>query len=160
MWKKEDLDIMNRLARAGFIAALYIVLVFVFQAISFGPVQFRVAEALTLLPMVYPEAIGGIYVGVLLSNILGGQGPWDILGGSFVSLLAAFITYRYKGRLIGYASPIVLNAFLVSLYLWYILGLPAYWPLVLSIGAGQTVVILALGIPLLRFVKKNQEKFL
>ncbi len=151
---------MNRLARAGVIAAIYIILVFVFQAISFGPIQFRVAEALTLLPMVYPEAIGGIFVGVLLSNILGGQGPWDIFGGSLVSLLAAYLTYRYKGRLIGYASPIVLNAFLVGLYLWYILELPAYWPLVLSIGLGQSVVIALLGIPLLRFVQKNQEKFL
>ncbi|NLL48469.1 MAG: QueT transporter family protein [Firmicutes bacterium] len=151
---------MNRVARAGLIAALYIILVFVFQAISFGPVQFRIAEALTLLPMVYPEAIGGIYVGVLLSNILGGQGPWDIFGGSLISLLAAYLTYRYRGRIIGYASPIVLNAFLVGLYLWYIFDLPAYWPLVLSIGFGQAVVILLLGIPLLRFVQKNQEKFL
>ena len=92
---------MNRIARAGIIAAIYIILVFVFQAISFGPIQFRVAEALTLLPMVYPEAIGGLYVGALLSNILGGQGPWDIFGGSFVTLLAAYLTYRYKGRFIG-----------------------------------------------------------
>lgn len=151
---------MNRLTRAGIIAAVYIILVFVFQYISFGAVQFRVAEALTLLPMVYPEAMGGIFVGVLLSNILGGQGPWDIFGGSLVSLLAAYVTYRYKGRFIGYASPIVLNAFLVSLYLRYILDIPAYWPLVLSIGIGQTVVVVALGIPLLRFVQKNQEKFL
>ncbi len=151
---------MNRIARAGIIAAIYIILVFVFQAISFGPIQFRVAEALTLLPMVYPEAIGGLYVGALLSNILGGQGPWDIFGGSFVTLLAAYLTYRYKGRFIGYSSPIVLNAFLVSLYLWYILDVPAYWPLVLSIGLGQSVVVLTLGVPLLRFVQRNQEKFL
>ncbi|MDI9486186.1 MAG: QueT transporter family protein [Bacillota bacterium] len=151
---------MKRLARAGIIAALYITLVFVFQAISFGPVQLRVAEALTLLPMVYPEAIGGLYVGALLANILGGQGPWDIFGGSFVTLLAAYLTYRYRGQIIGYASPIVLNAFLVSLYLWYILDLPAYWPLVLSIGAGQSAVVLILGIPLLRFVQKYQSTLL
>jgi membrane protein implicated in regulation of membrane protease activity len=110
--------------------------------------------------MVYPEAIGGIYVGVLLSNILGGQGPWDVFGGSAVSLLAAYLTYRYRGRWIGYASPILLNAFLVGLYLWYILDVPAYWPLVLSIGIGQAVVVLSLGIPLLRFVQRNQDKFL
>ncbi|NLL43527.1 MAG: QueT transporter family protein [Firmicutes bacterium] len=151
---------MKRLARAGIVAALYIILVFVFQAISFGPIQLRVAEALTLLPMVYPEAIGGLYVGALLANILGGQGPWDIFGGSLVTLLAAYLTYRYKGKIIGYASPIVLNAFLVSLYLWYILDLPAYWPLVLSIGAGQSVVVLVLGIPLLRFVQKYQQSSL
>ncbi|HBN94858.1 MAG TPA: hypothetical protein DDZ66_01040, partial [Firmicutes bacterium] len=47
-----------------------------------------------------------------------------------------------------------------SLYLWYILDVPAYWPLVLSIGLGQSVVVLTLGVPLLRFVQRNQEKFL
>ncbi len=149
----------QRIARAGIIAAAYIVLVFFFQFASFGPVQFRVAEALTLLPMVYPEAIGGIYVGALLANILGGQGLWDIFGGSLVSLLAAYVTYRYRGKVAGYVSPIVLNAFLVSLYLRFIFDLP-YWPLVLSIGLGQSAVVLGLGIPLLRFVQKNQEKFL
>ncbi|NMB02848.1 MAG: QueT transporter family protein [Firmicutes bacterium] len=150
---------MNRLARAGIIAAAYIVLVFAFQFASFGPIQFRIAEALTLLPMVFPEAIGGIYVGALLANILGGQGPWDIFGGSLVSLIASYFTYRYRGRVAGYAAPIVLNAFLVSAYLRLIFDLP-YWPIVLSIGIGQSVVILGLGIPLLRFVQKNQERFL
>ena len=150
---------MNRLARAGIIAAAYIVLVFAFQFASFGPIQFRVAEALTLLPMVFPEAIGGIYVGTLLANILGGQGPWDIFGGSLISLLAAFVTYRYKGKVVGYAAPIVLNALLVSAYLRLIFDLP-YLPLVLSIGIGQSVVILGLGIPLLRFIQRNQERFL
>ena len=151
---------MNRIARAGIIAAAYIVLVFFFQFASFGPVQLRVAEALTLLPMVYPEAIGGIYVGVFLANILGGQGPWDVVGGSLVSLLAAYLTYRFRGRLLGYAAPILLNAFLVSLYLRYIFNVPSYWLLVLSIGLGQSIVILGLGLPLLRFVQKNQERFL
>lgn len=150
---------MNRLARAGIIAAAYIALVFAFQFASFGPIQFRVAEALTLLPMVFPEAIGGIYVGTLLANILGGQGPWDIFGGSLISLLAALITYRYKGKILGYAAPIVLNALLVSAYLRLLFDLP-YWPMVLSIGFGQSVVILGLGIPLLRFVQKHQERFL
>lgn len=151
---------MNRLTRAGIIAAAYIILVFAFQFASFGPIQFRVAEALTLLPMVFPEAIGGIYVGVLLSNILGGNGLWDVFGGSLVSLLAAYLTYRCRGQWIAYASPIVFNAFLVSWYLRFVFQIPSYWLLVLSIGFGQSIVVLGLGIPLLRFVQKNQERFL
>lgn len=151
---------MNRLVRGGLIAATYVVLVFAFQFASFGPIQFRVAEALTLLPMIFPEAIGGIYVGVMLSNILGGFGPWDIFGGSLVSLLAAYLTYRYRGSWLAYASPIILNALLVSLYLRFIFQIPSYWLIVLSIGIGQSVVILGLGIPFLRFVRNNQDRFL
>lgn len=150
---------MNRWTRGGLIAALYIVLVFAFQFASFGPIQLRVAEALTLLPIIYPEAIGGIFVGTMLANILGGLGPWDIFAGSFISLLAALITYRFRGSWIAYASPIVLNAFLVSLYLRFIFAIP-YWPIVLSIAIGQSVVILGLGIPLLKWIKRNQARFL
>lgn len=149
---------MQRWVRGGLIAALYVVLVFAFQFASFGPIQFRVAEALTLLPIVFPEAIGGIYVGVLLANIIGGFGPWDIFGGSLISLLAAFLTYRYRDSWIAYASPIVLNVFLVSLYLRFVFQLPqSYWFMVLTIGIGQAVVVLGLGIPLVRWAKKNQD---
>jgi uncharacterized membrane protein len=152
---------MNRWARGGLIAALYVVLVFAFQFASFGAFQFRVAEALTLLPMVFPEAIGGIYVGVMLANILGGFGPWDIFGGSLVSLIAAYLTYRYRNTWFGYASPIILNAFLVSLYLRFVFELPySYWFLVFSIGISEAIVVLGLGIPLLRFVKRHQTMFL
>ena len=152
---------MQQLTRAAIIAAAYIVLVFAFQFASFGPIQFRVAEALALLPAIYPEAIAGIYVGTLLANVLGGHGPWDVFGGSLVSLLAAYLTYRYRARpLIAYSSPILLNAFLVSLYLRFIFDVPSYWLLVLTIGFGQAVVVLGLGVPLLRFVRQNQDRFL
>lgn len=152
---------MRQLTRAAIIAALYIALVFAFQFASFGPIQLRVAESLTLLPMIYPEAVAGIYVGTLLANILGGMGPWDIFGGSLVSLLAAYITYRYRRHpVIPYASPIVLNALLVSLYLRLFFEVPSYWLLVLSIGLGQSVVVLGLGLPLLHFLKKHQDRFL
>lgn len=150
---------MNSWTRGGLIAALYIVLVFAFQFASFGPIQFRVAEALTVLPIIYPEAIGGIFVGTLLANILGGLGPWDIFAGSLISLLAAIITYRFRKSWLAYASPIVLNAFLVSWYLSAVFAIP-YWPIVLSIAIGQSGVVLGLGIPLLRWVKNNQSKFL
>lgn len=151
---------MRQLTRAAAIAAAYTALVFIFEFASFGPIQFRVAEALTLLPMVYPEAVAGIYVGALLANVLGGVGPWDIFGGSLVSLLAAFITYRFRHhRIIPYASPIVLNAFLVSAYLHFIFDVP-YWFLVLTIGLGQAAVVLILGVPFLRLVRKYQDRFL
>ncbi len=144
----------RKLVRAAIIAALYVVLVWLLAPVSFGPFQFRAAEALTLLPMLFPEAIPGLYIGVLLANTLGGLGLWDIFGGSLVTLLAAYITWRYRDKpLIAYLSPIVLNAFLISLYLHYVFTLP-YWALVLSIGASEAVVVLALGVPLLKALRK------
>ncbi|MBQ1892079.1 MAG: QueT transporter family protein, partial [Firmicutes bacterium] len=60
------------IAYGAVIAAVYVVLTIVFQPISFGEVQLRVAEALTILPMFTPAAIPGLFVGCLLANMLGG----------------------------------------------------------------------------------------
>ncbi len=144
----------QRLARASLIAAIYVILVFILRPFSFGPIQLRVAEALTVLPILFPEAVGGLFIGVFAANILGGLGPWDIFGGSAVTLLAAYVTLRYRHSWVAYASPIVFNAFLISLYLHFIFELP-YWTLVLSIGVSQTIVVLGLGVPLVRFLRKH-----
>ncbi|MBO8126623.1 MAG: QueT transporter family protein [Firmicutes bacterium] len=141
------------LIRAAIIAALYVILIWLLAPVSFGPIQFRVAEALTLLPMLYPEAIPGLYIGVLLGNLLGGLGLWDIFGGSLVTLLAAYVTWRYRRKpIIAYLSPVVFNAFLISIYLHYIYTLP-YWYMVFSIGASEAVVVFLLGVPLVKLLK-------
>ena len=70
------------ITQAAVIAALYVVLVIMFNYCSFGPIQFRIAEALTILPYFTPAAIPGLFVGCLLSNILGGAAIWDIIFGS------------------------------------------------------------------------------
>ena len=110
--KKLDAKHTKRIARIGIIAGLYIAVTFLLSAISFGPLQVRVSEALTLLPMIYPEAIMGLFLGCLLANLLGPYGAVDIICGSLVTLIAAFITYRFRhNSIIAYLSPILLNAF-------------------------------------------------
>ncbi len=150
--------LIKKLIKSAIIASLYVLLVFVFQSSSFGPIQIRVAEALTTLPILFPEAVLGIFVGVLLSNILGGMGMWDIFGGSLISLVAAVITYKYRKSWVAYASPIVLNAVFVSLYLRFVFQLPmSYWFMVLTVGLGQAVAVLGLGIPLIKRLKKYKN---
>ena len=86
----------KKMARIGIIAGLYTAITFLLSAISFGPVQVRASEALTLLPILYPEAVAGLFLGCLLSNILGPFGAVDIVFGSLTTLLAAFISYRFR----------------------------------------------------------------
>lgn len=142
------------ITRAGAIAAAYTVLTYLLAPISYGPVQLRISEALTVLPIFYPEAIPGLFVGVMVANILGGLGPWDIFGGSFVTLAGAFVTYRWRDSIIAYLSPIVLNAFLISAYLSVLYGMP-YWLTVLSIGASEAAVVFGIGYPLVRFLRSR-----
>lgn len=144
---------VRRLVRGAIIAALYILVTFVFAPLSFNTlIQFRASEALTVLPILFPEAVGGLYIGVMLANIIGGLGPIDIFGGSLVTLLAAYLTYRTRHSWLAYLWPIVLNGLLISVYLAPILGVP-YWLEVIALSVSEGVVVLALGVPLIRWLR-------
>ncbi len=144
----------QKLTRAGLIAALYVALCLVFNATSFGVIQFRPAEALTVLPILFFEAGPGIFIGVLLANIFGGVGLVDIIFGSLISLAAAYLTWYWRRSFLAYLSPILLNSFLVSYYLHSFFETP-YWYTVLSIGISETVVVMLIGMPLISYLKKR-----
>ncbi len=146
----------QQIARIGAIAGLYAAFTFLLAAISFGPVQVRVSEALTLLPILYPEAIPALFLGCLLANLLGPFGAVDIFFGSLTTLIAAGLTYFLRRNYLAYLSPILCNAFLVSLYLFIFFRIP-YWPTVLTIGLGESVAVLALGLPLLQLLKAREK---
>ncbi|TDO89385.1 putative membrane protein [Halanaerobium saccharolyticum] len=144
----------KKLARGAAITALYVVITYFLAPVSFGPIQFRAAEALTVLPILFPEAIPALFLGVLLANIIGGLGLVDIVGGSLVTLLAAYVTYKNRDNILAYLSPILFNAFLISIYLHVLFGLP-YWLSVIQIGLSEAAVVLILGVPLIKYLKKH-----
>lgn len=146
----------KKLVRAGLIAAIYVVLCVAFQPLSYGVIQVRFAEALTVLPILYPEAIPGIFVGVLIANIFGGLGMADILGGSFTSLVAAYFTYQFRGTILAYLSPVVFNAVLISLYLHLLFNWP-YWATALSIALSEALVVFTLGYLLVKVLQKYDK---
>lgn len=146
---------MRDLVRGALIAAIYTVLCIALQPISYGAVQLRVAEALTVLPILYKEAIPGIFLGVFLANVFGGLGLADIVFGSFTSLAAAYLTWRFRRSFAAYLFPIVLNGVIISIYLHAIANLP-YWITVISIAGSQAIVIFALGYPLIKLLRRHQ----
>lgn len=106
------------------IAALYAALTLLLAPLSFGAVQLRVSEALTLLPMVLPQAIPGLFVGCLIANLYTGV-LTDIIFGSLATLLAAVGTYLLRKHPILAAScPVLSNGVIVGLVLSRTLGLP------------------------------------
>ena len=80
------------MTHAAMIAAIYVVLTYVFAPFSFGEVQIRIAEALTILPVFTPAAIPGLFIGCLVGNILGGAILPDIIFGSIATLIGAIFT--------------------------------------------------------------------
>ena len=146
-------DKISLVTRGAVVAALYAALTLIFQPISYGPYQVRVSEALTLTPALWPEAIPGLFVGCFIANVLGGYGPWDIFLGSAATLFAAFLTRKAKNDFLAAASPVVVNALVVGLYMSRVTGMPTLmW--ILNVGLGETIACFVLGIPLLRFLRR------
>lgn len=114
------------IVRAGVISALYIVLSLTVFPLASGPIQIRLGEALTFLPLIMPESIPALFIGCFVSNLITGCNILDVVFGSFVTFLSSTFTFFagriIKGRIlrffIGGIFPVILNAFLLPV-IWY-----------------------------------------
>ncbi len=139
---------------AAVIAALYAALTVAFAPISYGAVQFRIAEAFTLLPVLMPQAIPGLAIGCLVSNLIGGYGVWDVVFGTLATLIAAILTYSLRKNIwLAALPPVLVNAAVIGLLLHFVLELPLV-PTMATVGLGQLAVVFALGIPLILALQK------
>ena len=149
---------VKSLCLSAVIAALYAALTLGFQAISYGAVQFRVSEAMTLLPVLFPEAVPGLAVGCLISNLFNPMGAtvYDIVFGTLATLLAAILTRRIKGSIwLRALPPVISNAVIVGLVLTYAYGIDMLWMNMLTVGLGEAVVCYVLGVPLIKVLEKQ-----
>ncbi len=145
---------VKNLTLSALIAALYAGLTLLFQPISYGAVQFRISEALALLPVLFPAAVPGLTVGCLLANLIGSATPWDIVFGTLATLLAALMTRRLRhNEWLAALPPVLFNAVIVGLVLHFTLALPLL-PTVLTVGLGELVVVYVLGVPMIKALKK------
>ena len=153
------------LARAGLIAAIYAVLTLAIPFIGFGPVQFRVSEAMCVLPVIFPESVLGLFVGCAVSNAIGmAMGmttPWDIVIGSLATLIAAVMTRRIKNDLLTPLPSVIVNAVMVGAMITFVMmpGAKSV-PLIYNmgtVGIGQFLSCYILGLPLLKILKKKSK---
>ena len=114
------------MAQAAMIAAIYVVLTMLGASFAFGEVQIRFSEALTILPAITPAGIPGVFLGCLISNILGGAILPDIIFGSIATLIGALFTWqlRNKSKYLAPVPPIIANAAHRSVYLKYGYAVP------------------------------------
>ncbi|MEW6244860.1 MAG: QueT transporter family protein [Bacillota bacterium] len=144
------------MVRVGLLAAAYVALTMLFAPWSFGLVQVRVSEMLTVLPYVMPAATPGLFIGCLVANILGGLGVVDVVLGSSATLLAAFLTSKMPAPWLAPLPPVLVNALVVAWYLSVWAGVP-YWMGMLSVFAGQVVACYVLGYPLLVYIMRHER---
>ena len=144
------------LARGAMIAALYAAITLLLAPISYGEVQIRLAEAMTLLPVLLPEAVPALAVGCLLANILGGCTILDIVFGTLATLLSAVCTRRLRDHIrAASAMPVLFNGVIVGAVVHF--GYAPAMPLplcMLFVAAGEAVSCMLLGPMLLRMLKR------
>jgi len=145
--KTDGLTQIQMLAQGAIIAAIYVVLTIVFAPISFGAVQIRIAEALTILPLFTPASVPGLFAGCLIANVLGGGILVDVIFGSIATLIGAVLGRMLrKNRWLVPVPAIVSNAVIVPLVLRYGYGVNLPIPaLILYITLGEIAGCYVLG---------------
>ena len=147
----------RNIAMGGVIAALYVVLTVVANALGLasGAVQVRFSEALTIMPVFTASAVPGLTVGCVLANLITGCAPWDVVFGSLATLLGAVGTRLLRKKpLLAWIPPVVSNMLIVPIVLQQVYGVPdAWWYLVLTVGAGEVISCGILGLLLYRSLK-------
>ena len=140
------------LVQGAAIAAVYVVLVLIFDSWSFGPIQFRIAEALTILPFFTPAAIPGLFVGCLIANLIGGAIPADIIFGSLATLIGALGSYALrKQKWLVPLPPIIANTLIVPFVLKFGYGAEEAIPfMMLTVGLSEVIVCGIIGLVLLQ----------
>lgn len=156
------------LIHGALIAAIYAAATYAISAIAYGPVQFRISEALTVFSVFTPAAVPGLTVGCILSNISSPYGVWDIIFGSGATLLAAVSAralrrITFKGiPVLSILMPVVFNALIVGAEITFFFpsdggaSLSAFAVSALQIGLGELAVCLLGGIPLYIAISKTK----
>ena len=140
------------LAEAAVIGAIYVVLTLLFAPLSYGEIQIRFSEALTILPFFTPAAIPGLFIGCLIANMLGGGIMLDVIAGSLTTLVAAYLTWmlRNKSKYLASVPPVVLNALVIPWVLKYGYGEPLPIPFLMgTVGIGEILTASIMGTVLL-----------
>ena len=162
---------LPRLTFAALIAAVYAALTIALGFISYGPVQFRIAEALCILPFFLPFTTWGLFVGCVIANLMSPVGVMDVIFGSLATLgcclCSAAIGRNWDGKSWGRCvlscfMPVIWNAVIVGLLLALFYAEDGRAKIVLfflygaEVGLGELAVMYILGLPLMRWLPKSK----
>ncbi len=154
------------------IAAIYTAVTIALAPISFGAIQVRIAEALTLLPILYAPAIWAVTLGCALSNLIGAMmginllGYLDVIVGTIATLLAALCTYHFRNiqwkgiPWLSILMPVLFNAVIIGAELAYVLTpetfFAGYSLFALEVGVGEFIACVVFGLPLIHALRKTK----
>lgn len=157
------------LVEGSIIAAAYAALTLAIYPLSYGAVQFRFSEVLTILPVFTPAAIPGLTVGCFIANITGPYSWIDAIFGTAATLLASLCTYYARNiklkniPFLSFFFPVIFNAVIIGLEInlfflpqGEVFTFAGFLISALWVGLGEMVVCYLLGTPLYLAVAKTK----
>ena len=145
----------KKMAMIGATAAIYAVLTVAMAPISYGAVQLRLSEVMTLLAFVDPVFIPGLVLGNFIANLFSPFGLPDVVLGTLATFIAVFMMAKMKSMLIASFWPTIANGLIIGLELAIFTGAP-FVSTALYVALGEFLVVTVLGYPVFKVVMKNK----
>lgn len=160
MDSKKSVDFI---VRTAIVASLYAVLTLFMAPISYGMIQFRLSEVMTLLAFLNPVYIAGLTLGTLIANIASQLGMADMVFGTLATFISVFLMSKTKNIWIASLWPSIVNGVIIGSMI-YVLGfVPAGFGIWAAIGFvffGEFVVVTVIGVPLFKQLILKQDRLI
>ncbi len=144
----------KQIAIYGLVAGIYVALTLSLSFLSYGGVQFRIAEALMLLCFYKKGYIFPLTLGCAIANLFSPMVALDLPFGTMATLISLLLMFKCKNIIIASLMPVIVNAIVIGIELKIAFDLP----LVISmfqVGFGQFVCVTVLGVVLFKAMEKN-----
>ncbi len=151
------------IVRTAIVAALYAVLTMALAPISYGMIQFRLSEVMTLLAFINPVYIVGLTLGTLIANFASQLGMADMVFGTLATFISVFLMSKTKRMWMASLWPSIVNGVIIGTMI-YVLGfVPQGFGLPAAIGFvffGEFVVVTLIGVPLFKYLIQKQDRLI
>ncbi|WP_291561652.1 MULTISPECIES: QueT transporter family protein [unclassified Clostridium] len=146
----------KKLLKVSLVAAIYAVITYVLAPISFGAIQFRLSEIMTLLAFIDPLYVPALTLGCGIANLFSPVGVIDVIVGTAATFIATFAMSKSKNMIIASLYPTIVNAIMIGAMLYYAFNLPLVLS-ALQVGVGEFVVVTIIGVPVFKLVLKDKS---
>ncbi|MCD7771137.1 MAG: QueT transporter family protein [Oscillospiraceae bacterium] len=147
---------VSRLVKLAVVTAIYVALTLALSSLSYGNIQFRIAEALMLLCFYRKDYSISLILGCLLANIFSTIGIVDMVFGTAATVLAVICMMYSPNIYVASIFPVIFNGLIVGAELYWFVGLP-FWISALEVAFGEFVCVCVLGIIIFKLLEKNQK---
>ncbi|MBN2259429.1 MAG: QueT transporter family protein [Clostridiales bacterium] len=148
----------RKIAQIGIIAALYAVLTISLAPLSYGNIQFRFSEVLTLMAFFNPIFIPGLTIGTLIANLFSPLGIVDIVFGTVATFISVFLISKTKNFILSSIWPVIINGLIIGAELYFVFKLPLLLS-ILEVAIGEFVVVSIVGVIVFKSSIMNTKWF-